>query len=126
MTSAHRELRQRLGNAAEEMAAAYLSLQGWEVTGRNVRIAGGEIDLIARRGGWLLLVEVRYRGSAIHGLPVETVCGRKVRALARTGRAYIARHRREAECWRFDVLTVAIEPDGEARIRSFPGAVPLQ
>jgi putative endonuclease len=125
MISAHRELRRRLGVAAERMAAAYLSLEGWEVTERNVRIAGGEIDLIARRGEWLLLIEVRFRRSARHGTAVETVCGPKARALGRAGRAYVACRRGGAECWRFDIITVSLGSDGEAWVRSFPGAVPL-
>lgn len=125
MNSDHRELRRRLGIAAEQMAAAYLSLEGWDVTDRNVRIAGGEIDLIARRGEWLLLVEVRYRRTARHGAPVDTVCGHKARALGRAGRAYVACRRNGASCWRFDVITVTMESEGEAWVRRFAGAVPL-
>jgi putative endonuclease len=125
MISPHRELRHRLGVAAEQMAAAYLAIEGWDVTERNVRIAGGEIDLIARRGAWVLLVEVRFRRSSIHGTAVETVCGPKARALGRAGRAYVARRRGRAECWRFDIITVTLGSDGDAWVRSFPGAVPL-
>lgn len=125
MTSPHRELRHRLGVAAERMAAAYLTMHGWEVTERNVRIAGGEIDLIGRRGEWLLLVEVRLRKSDRYGAAVETVCGVKARALCRAGRAYVAARRGGARCWRFDIITVSVGPEGDAWIRRFPGAVPL-
>jgi putative endonuclease len=117
--------RARLGAAAETMAAAYLTLCGWVVAGRNVRICGGEIDVVARRGDWLLLVEVRYRRETRFGQPIETICGRKARALARAARAYIARHRGNAGCWRLDVVTVTLATDGSARIRQYPGAVPL-
>ena len=115
----------RRGAAAEDLAADYLRLRGFEIVERNVRVAGGEIDLVARRGEWLVLVEVRFRGSCSHGHPVETVCGRKARAVGRAARAYLAQGRRGASCWRFDVVTVTLEEDGEARVRQFPGAVSL-
>ena len=92
--------------------AAYLRLRGLEVVGRNVRVGGGEIDLIARKGDWLLLFEVRFRSSHAFGHPVESISGRKVRALARAGRAYLASFRGRATCWRFDAVTVSLLPDG--------------
>jgi putative endonuclease len=118
--------RSRLGAAAEEMAAAYLKLRGCDLLARNVRVGGGEIDLIARKGEWILLIEVRYRARLDRGDPVETVCGRKARALSRAGRAWICRNRDGATCWRFDIVTVTVGPDGEARIRHYPGAVPIE
>ena len=117
--------RARRGAAAEELVAAYLLLRGCEVIGRNVRVGGGEIDLIARKGGWLFLVEVRFRSNPNFGHPVETITGRKVRALARAGRAYLASFRGDATCWRFDGITVSLLPEGEVRIQCFKGIVPL-
>ena len=117
--------RLRLGAAAEDLAAAYLRLRGYEVLDRNVRVGGGEIDLIARRGAWLLFFEVRYRGDLIHGRPIETIQGRKSRALARAARAYVSRGLGGATCWRFDVIGVVQRPDGEIRLRHFRAAVPL-
>jgi putative endonuclease len=117
--------RARRGAAAEAIAAAYLRLRGCEIIGRNVRIGGGEIDLIARKGIWLLLVEVRFRSNHAFGHPIETVVGRKARALARAGRAYLASCQRDATCWRFDVVTVSLLPQGGCRIECFEGAVPL-
>jgi putative endonuclease len=117
--------RARRGAAAEELAAAYLRLRGCRVIGRNVRVGRGEIDLIVRSGEWLLLVEVRFRSSRDFGHPVETIVGRKARSLARAGRAYVASFQGDATCWRFDVVTVSLLPDGEVRIERFEGVVPL-
>ncbi len=118
--------RARIGAAAESLAAAYLELRGCEVVARNVHAGGGEIDLIARRRDWIILVEVRFRQSADFGSPVETVRGRKARALARAARAWLCRNRDAARCWRFDIVAVSIGREGEVRIRHYPGAVPLE
>ncbi len=117
--------RARRGAAAEDLAASYLRLRGCTIIGRNVRVGGGEIDLIARAGDWVLLVEVRYRETTAFGHPAETVCGPKARALARAGRAYIARGIGDARCWRLDVVTVTLETGGEARVQHYPAAVTL-
>jgi putative endonuclease len=117
--------RARRGAAAEDLASCYLRLRGCEIVGRNVRAGGGEIDLIARTGDWLLLVEVRYRETIAFGHPVETVCGAKARSLARAARAYVARGIGGARCWRLDVVTVILEKGGEARVQHYPAAVTM-
>lgn len=114
------------GAAAEDIAAAYLKLRGCDIVDRNVRIAGGEIDIVARRAEWALLVEVRYREGDDHGSPIETIRGRKARAMVRAARAWLCRSRDDATCWRVDAVTVTLDSDGEVRVRHFPGAVSLE
>ena len=50
-----------LGRRAEWMAAWWLRLKGYRILARDFRVAVGEIDLIARRGRTLALVEVKAR-----------------------------------------------------------------
>lgn len=118
------EERRRRGRIAEELAAIYLVLDGWEIIGRNVRTGGGEIDVIAVREDWLVFFEVRLRSAVDRGRPVETVVGRKSRALARAAHAYLARSPRRRPCWRFDVVDVTLRP-GALVVEVFPAAVPL-
>jgi putative endonuclease len=93
--------------AAEERACRHLEREGFIVVERNHRSPGGEIDIVARKGGLLLFVEVRSREDAAFGSPEETV-GRKKRL-------------RVAAAARFDVI--AIEGSGEgAVLRHYPGA----
>ncbi|MFB3908404.1 MAG: YraN family protein [Candidatus Eisenbacteria bacterium] len=82
--------RARIGAAAEAMAAAYFEMHGCRIAARNLRVGGGEIDLVVTRGAWMLLVEVRCRSSEFFGTPAETVRGRKVRALGRAARALLS------------------------------------
>lgn len=37
--------------------------RGWRIAGRNVRVAGVEIDILATRGGVLVAVEVKTRST---------------------------------------------------------------
>ena len=52
------------GRAAENEAARHLERAGWQILGRRVRCAAGEVDLVARRPGIVAFVEVKARGSA--------------------------------------------------------------
>ncbi len=66
-----RERRQRRGSAsrwrghmAERLAILYLRLKGYRILERNWRSKLGEIDILARKGSVLALIEVKSRGSA--------------------------------------------------------------
>ena len=75
------------GAAAEDLAAAYLSLLGWELSARNSRLAGVEVDLVARDGRTTVLVEVKYRGRADFGGAVGAIDARKRERLRRAALA---------------------------------------
>lgn len=48
---------------AEWLAAAYLRLKGYRILAQRVRTPRGEIDLIARRGGVIVAIEVKARAN---------------------------------------------------------------
>jgi putative endonuclease len=51
----------RDGRAGEWVAALYLMLKGYQILGFRLRTAQGEIDLLAKRGRILAVVEVKRR-----------------------------------------------------------------
>lgn len=51
------------GRFGEVVAAVFLMLKGWQVLGFRLRTPHGEIDLLARRGGVLAVVEVKRRAT---------------------------------------------------------------
>jgi putative endonuclease len=59
----NREAAEKRGRGAETLAAMWLRLHGWRVLTRRARVPGGEVDIIARRGGVLAFVEVKARAS---------------------------------------------------------------
>jgi putative endonuclease len=56
------------GLAAEEAAAVLLVKAGYTILARRLRTPAGEIDLVARHGDTLAIVEVKARRSRAGGL----------------------------------------------------------
>lgn len=51
----------RHGNRSEWLAAMALRLKGYRIVARNFRTKAGEIDIVARRGDLVAIVEVKAR-----------------------------------------------------------------
>lgn len=96
----------RLGRAGESRAALGYRLRGYAIVERNVRFDDGEIDLVARRGNVLAIVEVKTRTSTVRGEPWEAVGAAKRRKLVSLARRYLARRRPGDVRVRFDVVSV--------------------
>jgi putative endonuclease len=52
-----------LGLSAESRAAAYLVAKGYRIAARRFRTPFGEVDIVARRRGVLVFVEVKARST---------------------------------------------------------------
>ena len=106
------------GSAGEELAAAYLEMEGFVVEARNVRVAGVEIDIVARDRDFRVLVEVKLRSRTDYGGAALAVDRMKRERLRRAAHVLMV----DALPVRIDV--VAIEPgDGGVHIQHFRNAV---
>lgn len=63
MAEANRVKANRRGHRGETLAAWSLRLKGWRIVARRYKTPLGEIDLIARRGQLVAIVEVKARSS---------------------------------------------------------------
>jgi putative endonuclease len=56
-----RQLAELRGRQGEARAAAWLRLKGWSILDTRVKTPVGEVDIVARRGGLVAFVEVKWR-----------------------------------------------------------------
>lgn len=98
-----------LGQHGEDLAHRYLRKTGFTVVARNWRPpqGGGEIDIVAWEGDWLVFVEVKTRTSAEISAPERDIDLEKIRALRRAARDYIRRSGADASRVRFDAISIA-------------------
>ena len=98
--------RRQLGDHGEDLAAAALKQQGYKILERNYVTPLGEIDLIARQGKVLVVVEVKTRKSTRFGSPQEAVSVTKQGRLRRLAEYYLKAKRLTGSPVRFDVVAV--------------------
>ena len=97
---------QRRGVFAESLCRWHLRLRGWRIVASDWRCPSGEIDILARRGGVLAIIEVKSRPDIASA--VAAVLPRQRRRIARAASAFLVMRPDLAElALRFDVMLVA-------------------
>ncbi len=105
MSRAERHRAWRRGRWAEGVCAAALILRGYRILGRRLRSPVGEIDIVARRGAILAIVEVKARPDS--AAAAEAVTPRQRERLIRAAGWVVAgRPDLAAMQVRFDVMLV--------------------
>ncbi|MEQ8764997.1 MAG: YraN family protein [Planctomycetota bacterium] len=98
------------GSAGERWAARLIERHGLEVIARNWTFSGGEIDLIARDGQELVLIEVKTRRPGAERFIDRAQLGR----IARAAPLAMATHG-SARLWtvRLDLIWIEVTPIGK-------------
>lgn len=95
----------RRGHSSEWLAAAALVLKGFRIVARRYRTKLGEIDLIARRGNLVLIVEVKARKSLMEAM--EAITYESERRIEGAADLWLSRQRDHAKIsMRFDMVAV--------------------
>lgn len=108
-----------MGTRAEQAVAAHLTAAGLEIVGLNVRVGRLELDVVARDGAVIAVVEVRTRGPGAWVRALDSIDAAKRARVRRAGeRLWRERFARDlqVERMRFDVAAVELLPDGSAQI----------
>jgi putative endonuclease len=113
--------RRQLGDHGEDLAAAALKRQGYKILERNYVTPLGEIDLVARQGQTLVVVEVKTRRGSRFGAPQEAVHPGKQVRLRRLADYYLKAKRLTGATVRFDVVAVTMT-ETEPQVEIIPGA----
>ena len=103
-----------LGRRGEAAAAEYLERKDYRILERRFRIAGAEIDLIARSNdGCVVFVEVKTSGKKNSCRPEARVGLDKQTHLNRAAAYYLQRHESHLLECRFDVIAVVLTRGSE-------------
>ncbi len=97
-----------IGNEYEEEAVKALINAGYDIIDRNFYSKNGELDIVAMNEDYLCFVEVRFKSSAKHGHPAESVDLRKQKRIIQTARYYLYTNgfTEDTPC-RFDVVSIS-------------------
>ncbi|HZX06878.1 YraN family protein [Kribbella sp.] len=112
-----------VGRYGEDLAARYLSEAGFAVLERNWRCEFGEIDIVAREGGTLVVCEVKTRRGLNYGSPAESITYRKLATLRRLAGRWLQTHELRPAEIRIDVISILFNDSTPPRVDHLRGAV---
>jgi putative endonuclease len=65
-------------------------MRAYRILDTNAWLAGGELDVVARRGGTIVFCEVKSKSADGFGDPLEMVTAEKARRVRRAAEAWLA------------------------------------
>jgi putative endonuclease len=94
-----------IGEMAEKLAQHHLRKLGYEILDCNWHFGHLELDIIAKDGDELVIVEVKSRNGIRYEHPSEAVTNAKIKRIVEAADEYIQQKDIDLET-RFDVITV--------------------
>ena len=114
------------GAAAEAAAVDYLRQLGLQIVATNLRLGRLELDIVARDGPLIIVVEVRIRGRGAWTSAFGSLSAAKRRRLRQAGqRLWQRRYKNDesASRLRYDVVCVHDGPGGALTVEHVPAAL---
>ena len=97
-----------LGKKGEQLAVDYLLQQGYAIVERNYRFQKAEVDIIARKGDTLAIIEVKTRSTVDFGNPQDFVKPKQIQRLVKAVDEYVNVNNLDVEV-RFDIIAIVKE-----------------
>lgn len=94
-----------LGKIGEDIAVKHLQERGYFILHRNWRSGHKELDIVARDGEELVVVEVKTRRNNLYGNPEDAIDDRKIRKIVSATDSYVRKYRVDLSI-RFDIITI--------------------
>ena len=110
-----------LGALGEQIACDYLLEQGYHILERNWSNGHKEIDIIAKDGDTIVIVEVKTRQSTYLVEPEIAVDVFKQRNLIWAANSYVNRYQYDNDV-RFDIISIVVDKNNEKRIEHIEDA----
>lgn len=110
-----------LGKWGEQIARDLLISKGYQILEQNWNCGHKEIDIIAKDGDELVIVEVKTRRVSTLVDPEETVDKIKQRYLIWSAEAYVERNNLDMDV-RFDIVAIVVDNKDDRRVEHIENA----
>lgn len=110
-----------LGAYGEDVALRHLLDDGLSLVERNWRCPAGELDLVLRDGGTVVVCEVKTRVDTGHGHPLQAIGDRKLERLRRLADLWVEAHGVRPDGIRIDFVGVLRPHRGAAVVEHVAG-----
>lgn len=115
---------QEIGKFGETLAKNYLIRRGYRIIDSNVKLSYQELDIVARKNGLTVFIEVKTRISQIYGPAEGAFASTKSERFRRGIEMFIKNHKISADNIRADLITVDIDRQKKmAKIKHFKDVI---
>ncbi|MDR0941067.1 MAG: YraN family protein [Bacteroidales bacterium] len=113
-----------LGKLGEDMACNVLLSKGYVIRHRNWQAEHCELDIVAQKDNFLVIIEVKTRSSNYFGNPEKFVTRTKIKRIVKAAQRYIDHYTLDCEM-QFDVITVLKNHDGTFTVEHLEDVVKI-
>lgn len=99
-----------VGQAAETLAANWLTQRGFRIIDRNWRTRWCELDIVAESGGTIHIIEVKYRRRSDFGTGFEYITRDKASRLQRAALMWMHNNHFHNRPYQIDIIAVSGSP----------------
>jgi len=114
-----------LGQSGEDLAASYLTKQGYRIIERNFRSRRGEIDIVAFDQEFLAFIEVKNYSGRSFSSPYVSIDQNKRASLIHAAKTYLLKRKIKNINCRFDALIVFRREQGLVIVDLYKNAFTL-
>lgn len=104
-----------IGDIGEDYTVKFLTEKGCEILARNFTVRGGELDIVAKKGGVLHVVEVKTRKKGALSGGGEAITPRKISRIVKAARIFLEKSELDISC----VFDVAIVETDNGKVAGF-------
>ena len=98
----------------EEIARKYLEEKGYKIIEQNYRTKYSEIDLIVKKGGVLIFVEVRAKRGELFGSPEDSINKKKLKKIYFNADNYVKIKNYKGQ-FRIDAVCIVLNLDNSVK-----------
>nr|WP_321244604.1 YraN family protein [uncultured Psychroserpens sp.] len=100
-----------LGKKGEQLAADFLLKNEYEIIARNYMYQKAEVDIIAKKGDVLVIVEVKTRTSGDFGDPQQFLKPKQMQRIIKAVDYFVNDNEMDLEV-RFDIIAIVLNKKG--------------
>lgn len=114
----------KIGARGEDLAVEFLKAKKYSILGRNYKTKFGEIDIIARKSGVLIFVEVKTMVFGGSLRPEDNLHSHKQSRILKSAKIYMMENKLTDVPWQIDLVAIDLDEDGEKKeIRHIEGVI---
>ena len=105
----------KIGAKGEDLAVEFLKAKKYSILGRNYKTKFGEIDIIARKSGVWVFVEVKTMVAGGSLRPEDNLHVRKQGRFLRSAKIYLVEEKLADIPWQIDLLAIDVDENGDVK-----------